>query len=183
MKKSFLSLILAATIISSPDLVAAQSPQQEAVTQQRAVEAEIRSLMSRFDTAIRAKDSKGLAALFYDGKINWKATGHPKSREFVAQATKEAIPALEDQGAHQLIGDPAYKALRLAENFGSPTIVSDGQLATVTFRYNFTANDQIQNWGSESWQLVKADDGWKIVNLLFSYTLSAVAPMPDGHLK
>ena len=183
MKNLIVSLILAATLINTPELVAAQAPQQGTIAQQSIGEAEIRSLMSRFDAAIRAKDSKGLAALFYDGQINWKATGHPKSREFIAQMSKQEIRALEDQGAHQLIGDPAYEALRLAENFGPPTIVSDGQLATVTFRYNFTANDQIQNWGSESWQLVKAEDGWKIVNLLFSYTLTEVAPMPDGHLK
>jgi hypothetical protein len=48
----------------------------------------------------------------------------------------------------------------------------------VTFDYDFTADGQIQNWGQESWQMVKTAAGWRILHLLFSYRIQAVEPAP-----
>jgi hypothetical protein len=142
-----------------------------AATQAQSDAAEIGGVIKRFDTAI------------HENKISWRATGHPSSRAWVEKATKAPVAALEDQGAHQFIGTPEAKGLALAERFGPPVIVSDGQLATVTFRYAFTENSKVSNWGAESWQMIKGDSGWRIVNLLFSYNLENVAPMPLDHLK
>jgi hypothetical protein len=154
-----------------------------AATQAQSDAAEIGGVIKRFDTAIREQDLAALKSLFHENKISWRATGHPSSRAWVEKATKAAVAALEDQGAHQFIGTPEAKGLALAERFGPPVIVSDGQLATVTFRYAFTENSKVSNWGAESWQMIKGDSGWRIVNLLFSYNLENVAPMPLDHLK
>jgi hypothetical protein len=154
-----------------------------AATMAQSDSAEIGAVIKRFDAAIRAQDLEALRSVFHENTISWRATGHPSSRAWIEKATNTPVAALEDQGAHQLIGAPEVKGSALAERFGPPMIVSDGQLATVTFRYAFTENGQVSNWGSESWQMIKGDSGWRIVNLLFSYNLQNVAPMPLDHLK
>lgn len=154
-----------------------------AATQAQSDSAEIGDVIKRFDAAIRAQDLEALKSVFHENTISWRATGHPSSRAWVEKVTKAPVAALEDQGAHQIIGAPEVKGSALAERFGPPVIVSDGQLATVTFRYAFTENGKVSNWGSESWQMIKGDSGWRIVNLLFSYNLQNVAPMPLDHLK
>lgn len=137
----------------------------------------IRSVMKAFDNAIQNKDLPALTALFYDGKIVWRSTGFPQSRDFAAKISGKPVPEVEDQGAHELITDPRVQKLHLRETFGQPTIVTDGQLATVTFDYDFRVNDSVQNWGSESWQMAKTANGWKIVHLLFSYNVEQVQSM------
>ncbi|MFN7417573.1 MAG: hypothetical protein ACK5T8_06300 [Alphaproteobacteria bacterium] len=154
-----------------------------AATQAQSDSAEIGDVIKRFDAAIRAQDLDALKSVFHANTISWRATGHPSSRAWIEKATKAPVAALEDQGAYQIIGAPEVKGSALAERFGPPMIVSDGQLATVTFRYAFTENGKVSNWGSESWQMIKGDSGWRIVNLLFSYNLQNVAPMPLDHLK
>lgn len=136
----------------------------------------IKQVMGSFDAAIKAKDVAALRALFYEGKIVWRATGHPQSRAEIGRLESRTVPIVEDIGAHQLIVNPELAAFRLEEVLGEPTIRTDGQLATVTFSYRFLAQGQIQNWGEESWQMAKAADGWKIVHLMFSYHLEQLNP-------
>lgn len=163
--------------------VAVNAQPAPAAVEARSDAAEIGDVIKRFDAAIRGQDLDALKSLFHGNTISWRATGHPASRTWIEKATNAPVAALEDQGAHQLIGAPEMKGLALAERFGPPTIVSDGQLATVTFRYAFTEDDKVTNWGAESWQMIKGASGWRIVNLLFSYNLQNVAPMPLDHLK
>lgn len=144
--------------------------------------AEIKSIMTSFDEAIAAKDLPKLTALFYEDKINWLATGHPESRAFAAKLTGMPVAVLEAQGANQMLDNPQVKQLALREHFGQPTIISDGQLASVTFKYDFRVNNAVQNWGLETWQMVKTEGGWKVVNLIFSYNVQQVAPEPENHL-
>lgn len=144
--------------------------------------AAIETVRAQFDAAIRNQDLPALQALFLDRKVNWLSTGHPASRAFVAKQTGEPEKVVMAQGADKLIGRPEYRSLRLEERFGPMTVVSDGQLATATFNYDFRANGQIQNWGKESWQLARTEQGWKIVNLMFSFNFQPIAPEPEGWL-
>lgn len=173
------SLLLTAAL----GAMSASAPAQRAgATSPDADRAAIEAVRVKFDKAIRAQDLPALQGLFYEGSINWRATGEPASRKFMSGRTGKPAPAVEVTGADQIIGKPEYKALRLEERFGPATIVTDGQLATATFNYDFRANEQIQNWGTESWQLARTDDGWRIVNLMYSYRFQAVSPEPPTHL-
>lgn len=140
-------------------------------------EKDIQAVIAAFDNAIQTKDIATLSSLFNEGKIEWLATGHPESRALAAKMTGQAVGVVEEQGAYQFLSDPRLKNISLREEFGPPTIHSDGQLATVTFDYNFQANGAVQNWGIESWQMVKTEQGWKIVHLMFSYNLQQVKPL------
>lgn len=52
-------------------------------------------------------------------------------------------------------------------------IHTDGTIATVYFDYVFLIDGKAQNRGCETWQLVKAADGWKIAAITYSSTPAA----------
>ncbi|OYW21337.1 MAG: hypothetical protein B7Z43_10800 [Sphingomonas sp. 12-62-6] len=141
---------------------------------------DIEQLVVQFKAALSAKDAVALTALFYDGNVVWLASAHPSSRAFVAERTGKPVPAIQNEGAIKLLEQARTASISIEERFYSPSLTSDGQIATLTFDYDFRANDTVQNWGHESWQLVKTEAGWRILHLLFSYTIQGIAPSPHG---
>lgn len=55
--------------------------------------------------------------------------------------------------------DPEHSNLR---------ILTDGTVASVYFNFVFLIDGKPENRGSETWQLVKANDGWKIAAITYS---------------
>lgn len=47
-------------------------------------------------------------------------------------------------------------------------IHTDGTIAAVYFDFVFNVDGKANNRGSESWQLVKAADGWRIASIIYS---------------
>jgi hypothetical protein len=47
-------------------------------------------------------------------------------------------------------------------------IHTDGTIATVYFDFVFFINGQAENRGSETWQLAKGVDGWRIASIAYS---------------
>lgn len=165
-----------------PNLALAQTssppPPPAAAVSIAAEDAAIRTVIEQFKAAIVAKDSAALKSLFYDGKVVWLSSGHPSSRRLVQTMTGQAVPVVEQRGAFEMLDDPRLKSIALEERFYNSVIRTDGQIATVTFDYDFRAQGQVANWGAESWQMVKTDAGWRILSLLFSFTLVQDAPPP-----
>jgi len=54
------------------------------------------------------------------------------------------------------------------ERFYNVRIETNGAVAAVWFDFDFLVDGRINNRGSESWQLVRAEDGWKISAMLYS---------------
>jgi hypothetical protein len=47
-------------------------------------------------------------------------------------------------------------------------IHADGTIAAVYFDFVFNVDGKANNRGSETWQLVKADNGWRIASIIYS---------------
>ena len=47
-------------------------------------------------------------------------------------------------------------------------IHTDGTIAAVYFDFVFNVDGKANNHGSETWQLVKAADGWRIASIIYS---------------
>lgn len=139
----------------------------------------IEEVITKFKAALVAKDKKGMAALFYNEKVVWLTSAHPATREALARMQGKPTPIVEEQGAYQFLDDPRIASIAIEERFYHPQILTDGQIATVVFDYDFRAQGAIQNWGQETWQMVKTETGWRILNLLFSANVQMVTPAPQ----
>jgi hypothetical protein len=54
------------------------------------------------------------------------------------------------------------------ERFYNVRIDTNGAVASVWFDFDFLVDGKVNNRGSESWQMVRAEDGWKISSMLYS---------------
>ena len=56
----------------------------------------------------------------------------------------------------------------LDEKFYNVNIKMDGNAALVTFDYEFIRNEKVQNYGFETWNMVKVDGLWKIATVFWT---------------
>jgi hypothetical protein len=136
-----------------------------------------------FGQALKNKSLPAMKALFYEGRIEWRSTGHPASRREMERLQGSPEPVVAEHGAHELLENPVLREVHLEETFGPAVIDTDGQMAVMSFNYDFRTNGAVENWGRESWQMVKTDAGWKILSLLYSYHLPEILARPSGHTE
>lgn len=141
--------------------------------------AAIHAVIHAFEEALKAKDKAAMQHLFYDDEVIWRSTLHPASHQAYETATGQTRPIVRNQGAYEMLDNPGLAAVAFEERFYNPRIFTDGQIASVYFQYDFRFNGAIQNWGDESWQMVKTPEGWKILALLFSANIQALFPAPE----
>jgi len=140
---------------------------------------EIQNLINEFKSAIKKKDSVALTNLFYDKKITWISVAHDKSFEYGKRLDPNS-KEIQQSGAFELLNDPQLKDIGLEEKFYNINIFTDGKLATVVFDYKFLMGSTTTNWGTESWQLVKINNSWKIYNLMYTFNFLNVKPLPKS---
>lgn len=132
-----------------------------------AAEAQVREVIRRFDAAIVAGDGATLRSLFRPQSSAWASVlgeseyARLKARRPEAQRIR---PDTYENFAKMV--ETAKRPQR--ERFTDIDIRTDGAMASVSFDYVYEEDGVAQNRGIESWQLVKADDGWKIVSMLYS---------------
>jgi hypothetical protein len=121
---------------------------QEAMTEEEAVAQAIKTL---FD-GMRTADSTTVAALL-----------HPDIRMQSVGYDEEGKPYLQ-QGSSQrwLQSIASYPAGTLDERLYSQVIEVDLPLATVWTDYSFFLNGELSHCGTNAFQMVKLEDGWKI---------------------
>ena len=56
----------------------------------------------------------------------------------------------------------------IEEVFRDPVIDTDGEIASVNFNYSLLVNGKEEHWGLEMWHLVRSDNGWKIISVIWS---------------
>ena len=65
---------------------------------------------------------------------------------------------------------------KIDEAISNLRIDSDGDVGQVWFDYNFVRGGYRENWGKESWQMVRTNDGWRIAGVVWSQELNPVPP-------
>lgn len=126
-------------------------------------------LIAAYHEAVVSHDAARLTALFVPTGSAWFSV---LSDEALARArmkspgTTKIRPGSLDAFAKLVATstsalDPRHADLR---------ITSDGAVAAVTFKFEFLIDGKVQNRGAENWQLIKGDDGWRIVSIVFSST-------------
>lgn len=158
-----LSLILLALCLVGP----AHAADQPAAGARAADVAAIQKVVEQFKAAIIAHDGKTLANLFLQDHDSWlsvadeatwaKMKAHnPQARKVLPSSWKKFSDFIRD----------ANKPVE--ERFYNVRIDTNGVVASVWFDFDFLIENKVTNRGSESWQMVRAEDGWKISSMLYS---------------
>lgn len=127
----------------------------------------IELVVEQFRSAIISHDGKTLANLFLQDHDSWlsvvdeaswaRVKGRdPQARKIIPSSWKEFANAIQN-GRRPV-----------EERFYNVRIDTNGAVASVWFDFDFLVAGKVTNRGSESWQMVRAEDGWKISSMLFS---------------
>ncbi|WP_075794708.1 DUF4440 domain-containing protein [Massilia putida] len=154
--RTLLAIILAACL-AAPAHAAAADTDTDA----------IRQVVHQFQSAIVARDGKTLGSLFVQDGGSWlsvlddAAYADAKARN---PAAKKLMPSTWQKFADFV----QHSAKPIEERFYDVRIDTNGAVASVWFDFDFLVDGKVTNRGSETWQLVRADDGWKIQAMLYS---------------
>ncbi|HEX4166520.1 MAG TPA: nuclear transport factor 2 family protein [Bryobacteraceae bacterium] len=153
-------------------LAATQTPtpstaQTETANEHKAQVAAIEHVMNQYHQAVVSHDGAALSALFLPDANLWlnvltdSAYAHAQAKSATAQ--KVRVSSYRDFA--KLVSttpksfDPEHSNV---------VIHTDGTIATVYFDFVFNVDGKANNRGSETWQLVKAADGWRIASIIYS---------------
>jgi hypothetical protein len=127
----------------------------------------IRQLVQQFQSAIVARDGKALGALFVPEGGAWLAVLDEPTYA-AARARNPAVQRLQPSTWREFADFVTHSARPIEERFHDVRIDTNGTVASVWFDFDFLADGKVTNRGSETWQLVRTDDGWKIHAMLYS---------------
>jgi len=127
----------------------------------------IRQVVEQFQAAIIAHDGKTLGSLFLQDHDSWLSVAddatyadvkkrHPDAKKIMRSSWKE-------------FADDIRKSTKaVEERFYNVRIDTNGAVGSVYFDFDFIQDGKVNNRGSETWQMVRAEDGWKISSMLYS---------------
>ena len=141
---------------------------------------QIEAIVETFRTSIIKKDTAGFMKLFLHEGITW--TGVVTDTSIERLYANRPDPKLKrpakykNSSPRSFIESIAKDPEQLEETFANLRIDSDGDVAQVWFDYSVVASDYKQNWGKESWQMVRTEAGWKIAAVVWSMEFNPVPP-------
>jgi hypothetical protein len=156
----------------SPIALTAQTPAASAAQIQTASdhladETAIEQVMKRYHAAIVAHNGTALSGLFLPDANLWLnvLTDSAYAQAQAKSPTAQKVRVSNYRDFAKLVSttpksfDPEHSNV---------VIHTDGTIAAVYFDFVFNVDGKANNRGSETWQLVKAADGWRIVSIIYS---------------
>jgi ketosteroid isomerase-like protein len=159
------SLLLAASLSASAQGTSYSRP---AVTTAADVEA-ITQVTVDFRSALSRKDVPALSSLLLNENILFTSPPPPSFAKKKREQGQLGFTGAEPGGFAGFSAFVASSTVQLQEKFYNIKITQDGHLAWVNFDFEFLAGEKVENYGVESWQLLKtADEQWKIMSVVWS---------------
>ncbi len=161
----------ALTIFASPSHAASDATDRASIEQ----------VVEAFRVSVIKKDTVTFMKLFYSEAIPW--IGVTTDKTLKRENAEKPDPKMPDQAKVYGSGTPrkfiegiARNPVIISETFDNVRIDSDGDVAQVWFDYSFNEGSYKQNWGKESWHLVRTDAGWKISSVIWSMEFNPEPP-------
>lgn len=158
----FVSLFLAARCFAPAHAADAPSAADHAADR-----VAIERVVQQFQDAIKAHDGKALESLFLQDHNSWLSVLDTPTWVEMQKRSPDA-KKYRESGWREFAAMVAKDKKPLEERFYNVRIETNGALASVYFDFDFVSDGQVTNRGAESWQMLRAEDGWKISSMLFS---------------
>lgn len=131
--------------------------------------AAITKITEDFRAAISNKDAKLLSTLVLNSNILFSSASSPELIKTINDKYDVNYDGLSSGGFTEFSQYLAKEKNPIEEKFYNIKITQDGHTAWVNFDYEFVADHKTENYGIETWQLIKAANGsWKIISVVWS---------------
>lgn len=131
--------------------------------------AAISKVIEAFRTGIMNKDTKQLTSLMLNSNILFSSSPTPQQIRTMREKYDANFDGIFGGGLQDFCGFLAKEKGAVEEKFYNIKITQDDHMAWVMFDYEFQMEHKTQNYGIETWELIKgADDQWKIVSVVWS---------------
>ncbi len=129
----------------------------------------INKVTEDFRTALINKDTKLLTSLMLNSNILFSSSPSPEQIRKMREKYDVNFDGIFGGGLQDFIGFLGREKQAIEEKFYNVKITQDDHMAWVMFDYEFQMEHVTQNYGIETWELIKGmDDQWKIVSVVWS---------------
>jgi hypothetical protein len=135
--------------------------------------AAIHQVVESFRIALLTKNKPLYMSLFFSEKaeeIGWQHVSEDTRLVSIRKTKPDAIKArkIPSNTFVSLIDEAVSTKEASEERFSNVQIETDGEIASVSFDYEFFEGTNRTNWGKEMWQLVRTESGWKIFSVIYT---------------
>lgn len=137
----------------------------------------VRQVVETFRTSIIQKNKAAFMGLFFSDKpeaITWQAVVDDPSLERIRTTRPQAIKARHrpENNFVSFIDGIVASRDHEEETFSDIQVDTDGEVASVSFDYVYLSNAKPTNGGREKWLLVRTEQGWKIISVVYTVRLA-----------
>ena len=159
------------TILALSTLVFCGRPAMAGGVVDASERAAVLKVVDAFFSAMEARDADAIRKLY-----------QPKT-QFVSGAPSKEGYALTQQSIEEFIPAAKQAPGAFLERTWSPEVLLDGRVAVVWARHDFHTGSKFSHNGRDCYVLLKTDQGWKIVSLVFSVEPAPHTENPAGPPK
>jgi hypothetical protein len=165
MRAFFVSILFILSCLGGP----ARAADKAGNSGREADVAAIKQVVEQFKAAIVAHDGKTLESLFVQDHDSWLTVAavddatwaevkarNPKARRYRAGSRRQFVEFVQTNPKP------------IEERFYNVRIDTNGAVGSVYFDFDFIEDGKVGNRGSETWQMLRTEDGWKIGAMLYS---------------
>lgn len=162
-------LAMSLLLVHSASAQSASAPAQDQATSASAAQdtVDVQHVMDAFHDAVVSHDGARLSALFIPEGSTWlnvlSDDAYAQAKERKPDVAKVRVSNYKDFAKFV-----SSSKVSLEPKHSNLQIHSDGTIAAVYFDFVFFINGKPENRGSETWQLVKGSDGWRIAAITYS---------------
>ncbi len=129
----------------------------------------VNKVIEDFQTAIKTKDRKLLSTLVLNSNILFDAPMSPEDIAYVNGKHDVTFDGVRAGGYNEFARFIGMEKATFEEKFYNVKITQDGHVAWVMFDYEFVRDGKTQNYGVETWQMMKSmDSKWKIASVMWT---------------
>jgi hypothetical protein len=129
----------------------------------------INKVIDDFQIAIKTKDRNLLTSLVVNPNILFESPMKPEDITTYRAKRDPAFDGLKSGGYQRFASFISEAPETLEEKFYNVKITQDGNVAWVMFDYEFVVAGKSENYGIETWQMIKLPgDQWKIASVMWT---------------